>query len=198
MSTYDEELLEGDVDEDEGLDPSEARDGDQVSATAASDSTIAHLQELAGEVADETSKVFAIPGWRGCLGARLKFVEPNEFKKYGIALGKGKDPLKNLRANMTLLIDACEEVVGRPDDGAQWEPLLDDGPIQFDERLAQALKFPPEVNTARRVVTAVFGGPKKAVWRINGLVAEDFSDWLNGEDEEASSALGESSPSTGA
>lgn len=164
----------------------------------APDSVLTQLRELRTELQQERHIDLDVPGYKGVLRARyrplsyerLRAITERSQKTTGTAAGK------ELALAADALVEACEAMLVRQDDGS-YEPLEDDGiPVRYDHRLASALNISnPEGDgqtEPRMVLYETFGGlPNGADMRVvmhfqqfsefQGMIESEVDESLVGE-----------------
>jgi hypothetical protein len=113
------------------------------------DSLAAMLRLKRQRQAAARTRVFELPGYGLCLGARLRTAEERDvIADAAVMLGNAEvsddDAAEMFNARRVTIARACVEVVARNTPDEAWTPiskLLDDGlgPVRFDQRLVEFL-----------------------------------------------------------
>lgn len=141
------------------------------------------------------TKTLPVPGWSGLLHVRYR---PMEWEKVLDLLTSGvADAKAALESNSDALIDACDALLVRDDDGeltpladalrAQGEEVPGDQ-VRFDEVAVDVLDLKPHEKTARATVLAIFAGavsPELAIAEH----AVSLGAWMRGAEEEVDTSL---------
>lgn len=157
-------------------------------------SLIAGLREQHRRIAQRKTVLLELPLWEGKLAARYRYLDERSLQRIlRLAGSSNNDPHVLLQANTDLLVGACDELLARRDDGEEWGPIFDDGPVRYEKRLTDALHLELETDTARSVVHVLFGGRTRGAMAI-GAHVQQLIEWLQGQVPEVAEELqGESS-----
>lgn len=124
-----------------------------------------------------------IPGYDGLMLARFRPfpIEKTERKMAEFQRLSGKQPML-LKSACDTLIDACEQIMLRKEEGGEPFAIDDDAmpPIGFDQRLAELLEF--KADSARQVVLGLFA-TEQAVLAMNVEVSRWMQDVTRKTDE---------------
>jgi len=138
-----------------------------------------------------------VPGYGGLLVLRLGPVGGRVGTQLRERWIQSKSPDKDTNLNADTIIAACQEALGRVEQGGELVPLDDEMPVRLDDELVRMLHLnvdspngkPP---TARQVLFALFDAthdPDLAIARAGG----EFMEWASTADSQISEeALGES------
>jgi hypothetical protein len=117
-----------------------------------------------------------LPGYDGLMVARFRPfpVEKTERKMAEFQKLQGKQPIL-LKVACDTLIDACEQVLLRKEEGAEPFPIDDEAmpPIGFDSRLSELLEF--KADSARQVVLGIFP-TEQSILAMNARVSQWMAD----------------------
>lgn len=105
------------------------------------------------------TKDLDVPGYDGELAVRYKVLPFERAREIELAAARDPSDYRELRVMCDELIDACECVLWRGEDG-QMHPLEDGAGrmVRYDARLAEGLGL--DAREAREVILGVFAKPK--------------------------------------
>jgi hypothetical protein len=160
-----------------------------VSNGDAPGSVIAALRAQHRKIARRRTTVIELPRglWNGLMAVRYHHVDDRTYRRLAQA-AEETDPSRNRAINADVLIAACDEVLGRTDENADWGPLEDGRVFRFDPELAAALQL-GEVKGARGVVYRLFGETPEEATAPLARHAFRFGEWLSGEAPEVAEQL---------
>lgn len=128
-----------------------------------------------------------VPGYRGCLVLRCAPIRGAKLTQLRIRLEQSKDPERDFGLNADVLIDSCQQVLGRERPEDELETLDPTGePVRIDARLAEL--FGVQTDRARDMVYRLFDAAPSPELAC-GVAVGEFAAWSQGAELDAEDEL---------